>query len=147
MIAEKVFDVFYQGIKDKLEESSYNPVVSKKYPEASKRFPIVIVKLYQSRNRFTTLTYGEIRYPFRIDIDVYAIDYEDNGNKIAKRTVCNEITDLIETYFNENVKVFITRNDDTQNIDGNVHRNNMVISGVIDTKYGSELTNIMIYPQ
>lgn len=147
MIGEKVFnDVFFKGIQNKLEESSYNPVVSKRNPE-SNVFPRVIAKLYQTSNRFTTLTYGEIRYPFRVEIDVYAIDVNQNGEKVAKRTVCNEITDLIESYFNENFKVFITRNDDTQNIDGNVQRNNMKISGVIDTKYGDELTNIIIYPQ
>ena len=146
MIAENLFEeVIYPNSKAYVEAHSlYDVTVSKKRPLTSKIFPIAPMQLITTRNEFTTLTYGEIRYPFTITIDVYAMDKVIKNDLIAKEKICDEITKHFVDYFNNNMKVTITINNDAPNSDNNIYRNQIVVSGVVDTKYGNN--NPIVYP-
>jgi hypothetical protein len=145
----RVNDLYKEKIYPELKEylttnSIYSPTVSKIYTEQSKIFPIVTVQLVREKQIFNTLTWGEKTYPFRIDINVYSNDKTINNTKVSKIVITDEISSLIEDYFNNNYKVSITRQDDIANIDGNIRRNFIRIDGILDTKWGEE--GLTIYP-
>lgn len=142
MVVEDVFEnVIYPNLKTYVEETSiYNPKITKKRTQESKIFPIVPVRLLYSKNTYNNLSYGEETYIFSIEIDVYTIDI---GNT-SKRTICNEITKVINDFFKENYRMTIKTVIDAPNADSNIQRNNIRITGKLDTKYG--LNNLVIYP-
>ena len=136
---------FFPELKSYVETNSiYSPSVTKVYTEQSKVFPIVTVQLVRERQIFNNLTWGEKTYPFRIDINVYSNDKTINNTKVSKIVITDEISSLIENYFNENYKVSISRQDDMANIDGNIRRDFIRVEGILDTKWGEE--GLTIYP-
>lgn len=147
MLTQEIFEnELYPDLKEYLEANSiYSPTLVKRYTGESKVFPLVTMLLYRTSRNYTNLTYGEKTYDFRMEIDIYSKDLIKNGNKVSKRIVGNEITkhivDFFETYYTVSIRV----NYDTVNMDGEVYRNNVRISGVLDTKYGEE--NLVTYPQ
>lgn len=146
MLARKLFnEKFFPELKEYVETNSiYSPLVTKVFTEQSKVFPIVTVRLVTERQKFGNLTYGERRYPFRIYIDIYSNDKSINNTKVSKITITDEISELIETYFNETCKVSLSRDDDIANIDGTIRRNLIRVEGIIDTKLGED--DLIIYP-
>lgn len=142
MIVEDVFEnIIYPNLKDYVETNSiYSPKITKKRPQESKIFPIVPVRLLYSKNSYNNLSYGEETYTLGIEIDIYSIDI---GN-VSKRTICNEITKIINDFFKENYRLTIKNVIDAPNADSNIQRNNIRITGKLDTKYG--LNNLVIYP-
>lgn len=142
MIVEEVFEnIIYPNLKDYVETNSiYSPKITKKRPQESKLFPIVPVRLLYSKNSYNNLSYGEETYTLGIEIDIYSIDI---GN-VSKRTICNEITKIINDFFKENYRMTIKNVIDAPNADSNIQRNNIRITGKLDTKYG--LNNLVIYP-
>ena len=143
MIVEDVFEnIIFPKLKQYVETNSiYNPLVTKKKPQESKKFPIIPVKLLPVKNTYNNLNYGEETYTFSIDINIYAID---NGS-ISKRTICNEVTNKVIDFFKTNYHVTIRTELDVLNVDSNVQRNKVRISGKLDTKYG--LDKLVIYPR
>ena len=136
---------FFPELKSYVETNSiYSPLVTKVYTEQSKVFPIVTVQLVRERQIFNNLTWGEQTYPFRIDINIYSNDKTINNTKVSKIVITDEISSLIENYFNENYKVSISRQDDMANIDGNIRRDFIRVEGILDTKWGEE--GLTIYP-
>lgn len=146
MLTQEIFeDELYPDLKEYLEQhSDYSPILVKRYTGESKVFPIVTMLLYRTSRNYTTLTYGEKTYDFRLEIDVYAKDVVSEGAKVSKRIVGNEITKHIVDFFEEYYTVSIRVNYDTVNMDGEVYRNNVRISGVLDTKYGND--KLVTYP-
>lgn len=146
MIANKLLkEKIYPELKEYIETNSeYSPLVTKVYTEQSKVFPIVTVQLATERQNFGNLTYGERTYPFRIYINVYANDKTIKNTKVSKIAITDEISELVETYFNESCKVSLSREDDIANIDGTIRRNLIRVEGIIDTKLGED--NLIIYP-
>ena len=113
-------------------------------PQESKVFPIVPVKLLPVTNKYNNLNYGEETYTFKIEINIYAEEKTINNVQISKRTICNEITNKVVEYFKNNYHVTIKTELDALNIDINIQRNIVRISGKLDTKYGEN--NYVIYP-
>lgn len=146
MLTQEILEnELYPDLKEYLEQHSiYSPVLVKRYTGESKVFPIVTMLLYRTSRDYTTLTYGEKTYDFRLEIDVYAKDIVNGGAKVSKRIVGNEITKHIVDFFEEYYTVSIRVNYDTVNMDGEVYRNNVRISGVLDTKYGND--KLVTYP-
>lgn len=147
MVVDRIFkEIIYPELKQYIADNSiYSPSVTKVFTEQSKVFPLVTVQLPRVINEFGNLSYTEERYPFRIDVNIYANDKTIDNKKVSKITICDEITDIIETYFKTNYKVIINRQDDIDNIDGTIRRNFIRISGVLDTRFGEN--NYVIYPQ
>jgi hypothetical protein len=146
MLTQEILEnELYPDLKEYLEQHSiYSPVLVKRYTGESKVFPIVTMLLYRTSRDYTTLTYGEKTYDFRLEIDIYAKDIVNGGAKVSKRIVGNEITKHIVDFFEEYYTVSIRVNYDTVNMDGEVYRNNVRISGVLDTKYGND--KLVTYP-
>jgi hypothetical protein len=147
MVVDEVYkNIIYPELKAYVTTNSiYSPSVTKVYTEQSKVFPLITVNLSRVINNYGNLSYTEETYPFRIDINVYAVEKTVNGQKVSKITIADELSDLIETYFKSNYRVTINRQDDIDNIDGTVRRNFIRVNGVLDTKYGED--NYVIYPQ
>lgn len=145
MIVEDVFeDIIYPQLKKYVEEKSiYNADVEKKGTQ-KKYFPIVIAGLLPITNKFNSLNYGEETYTFGIDIDIFAIGQTINGDKVAKKTICDEVTKWVIDYFKTNFRVTIKNYPDAPNVDSNVQRSNVKITGKLDTRYG--LDKLVIYP-
>ena len=146
MIVENIFEtIIYPELKAYVETNSiYNPKVTKKKPQESKLFPIVPVKLYPVTNKYNNLNYGEETYTFKIEINIYAEEKTINNVKVSKRTICNEITSKVVEYFKNNYHVTIKTELDALNVDINIQRNTVRVSGKLDTKYGEN--NYVIYP-
>lgn len=146
MIIEKLFETFiFPNMKKYVEEKSiYNPLITKAIPQESKVFPIVPTKLLPVTNQYNSLNYGEESYTFGIEINIYAQDKTIDGKKVSKRTICNEVTEQIVAYYKTNYRVTIRVELDAINVDSNVHRNIVRITGKLDTKYG--LDKLVIYP-
>lgn len=147
MIVETIFeDIIYPKLKEYVETNSlYSPKVTKKQVQDSKIFPIVPVKLLPIENQYNNLNYGEQTYTFGIDINVYSQDQEIDEKIVAKKTICDEVTRKITEFFEKTYHVTIRIEYDLLNIDSTVHRNNVRISGKLDTKYGLE--KLIIYPK
>lgn len=143
LIIEEWFeDIFYPNLKSYVETTStYNPKVTKKRTQESKIFPIVPIRLLYSKNSYNNLSYGEETFNFSVEMDIYSIDI---GN-VSKRTICNEITQVINDYLKDNYHFTIKITIDTPNADSNIHRNNIRITGKLDTKYGND--KLVIYPK
>ena len=146
MIVENIFNNhIYINLKEYVENNSiYNPKVTKKQPQESKVFPIVPVKLLPIENKYNNLSYGEETYSFGIEINIYSQDKYTNNLKISKKTVCDEVTNKVIEYFKNNYKVSIKVEYDMPNIDSDIHRNYVRITGKLDTKYGND--KLVIYP-
>ena len=149
MICIKVDEIFKETIFPELKRyvetnSIYSPKVTKKQVLDSKTFPIVPVTLLPIENTYNNLTYGEQTYTFGIDINVYAQDKVLGTDKLSKKTVCDEVTKHVVDYFKK-YHVTTRVEYDKLNIDENVHRNNVKITGKLDTKYGED--NLVIYPR
>ena len=146
MEVKKLFnEKIFPELKEYIEtNSNYSPLVTKVYTEQSKVFPIVTVQLVRERQVFGNLTWGERRYPFRININVYSNDKTINNTKVSKIAITDEISELVETYFNESCKVSLNREDDIANIDGNIRRNIIIVEGILDTKLGED--DLIMYP-
>lgn len=147
MIVDDIFEtIFYPKVKEFVEKNSkYSAFVTKNKTQESKIFPIVTMKLLPTENQYNNLSYGEQTYTFGIDINIYSIDKSLDNVKISKRTICNEITKIIVNFFETNYHVTIKIELDLLNIDSNVHRNNIRVTGKLDTKYG--LDKLVIYPR
>ena len=147
MIVNNVFEnIIYPKLKEYVETKSiYSPKVTKKQVQDSKIFPIVPVKLLPIENQYNNLNYGEQTYTFGIDINVYAQDKTVGNKKTAKKTICDEVTKIVSDFFMETYHVTIKIEYDILNIDSSIHRNNIKITGKLDTKYG--LDKLVIYPR
>lgn len=144
-VNELLKDKIFPELKEYVEAHSiYKPLVTKVYTEQSKVFPIVTVQLVRERQKFNTLTWGEKTYPFRLHINVYSNDKTVDGTKVSKIAITDEISDIIEAYFNESCKISLSREDDIANIDGSIRRNLIIIDGILDTKLGKN--NYIMYP-
>ncbi len=145
MVVEDVFeDIIYPNLKEYVEtNNAYGARVTKAYPETSKVFPIIPVKLLPITSRYNNLSYGEESYSFGIEIEVFAIDKTDGLEKVSKKTICDELVKLIVNYIKENYHFTIRVTHDVPNVDSNVYRNLIRLSGTLDTKYEGRL---FIYP-
>ena len=159
MVVEEVFeDIIYPQLKEYVENNNpYNAKVTKAYPQTSKVFPIIPIKLLPITNQYNNLTYGEETYSFGMDIEVYAVDTtkeeevvgENNettitNKKVSRKTVCDDLTKLIVEYLKAAYHLTIKVRHDVPNEDTNVYRNLIRITGTLDTKYGED--NLVIYP-
>lgn len=146
VIVEDIFNNYiYTNLKEYVESNSiYSPKVTKKQTQESKVFPIVPVRLLPIENKYNNLSYSEETYTFGIEINIYSQDKYTNNLKVSKKTVCDEVTNKVIEYFKNNYKVSIKVEYDMPNIDSNIHRNYVRITGKLDTKYGSD--KLVIYP-
>lgn len=162
MVVEEVFeDIIYPNLKEYVEtNNAYGARVTKAYPETSKVFPIIPVKLLPVTNKYNNFSYGEETYTFGIEIEVFAVDktieiVEDvpigenevqettTYKEVSKKTICDELVKLIVNYIKENYHFTIRVTHDVPNVDTNVYRNLIRLSGTLDTKYEGRL---FIYP-
>ena len=158
MIVEEIFDnTFYPQIKQYIEaHNNYSAKVTKINPQDNKKFPIIPISLLPITNKYNNLSYGEETYQFGIEINIYAIDttiqetvVQNNvssvvNTKISKKTICDELTNMIVDYIKTNYHFTVKVNHDAPNADSNVHRSLIRLSGTLDTKYGNN--NLVIYP-
>lgn len=145
MVVEEVFeDIIYPNLKEYVEaNNAYGARVTKAYPETSKVFPIIPVRLLPVTNKYNNFSYGEETYTFGIEIEVFAIDKAEGLEKVSKKTICDELVNLIVNYIKENYHFTIRVTHDVPNQDTNVYRNLIRLSGTLDTKYEGRL---FIYP-
>lgn len=147
MVVEEVFeDIIYPNLKEYVENNNaYSAKVTKAYPETSKVFPIIPIKLLPITNQYNNFSYGEETYSFGIEIEVFATDVTDveTTKKISKKTVCDDLVEIIVNYIKENYRFTVKVTHDVPNSDTNVYRNLIRLSGTLDTKYTDKL---VIYP-
>ena len=154
MVVEDVFDeTIYPALKEYIEShNDYSAKVVKKAPQDSKVFPIIPISLLPITNTYNNLSYGEETYSFGIEINIYAIDEtievtnnnETSSERVSKKTICDNLAKLIVEYIKDNYHFTIRVTHDAPNVDDNVHRTLIRLTGVLDTKYGND--NLVIYP-
>jgi hypothetical protein len=146
MLVEEIFNIrFYPELKEYVEETNlYSAKVVKVNPQDSKVFPIIPVKLLPVTNKYNNLSYGEETYSFGIEIDIYTIDTTIENERVSKKTICDDLTKLIVEYIKNNYHLTVKVTHDVPNLDINVYRNLIRLSGTLDTKYGDN--NLVIYP-
>lgn len=148
-LVQEVFNTkIYRELKEYVENHSiYEPLITKNKPTVSKKFPIIPIKLLPSQNEYGNLSYTQERFRFGIEIDVNTQDKTVNNQKVSKRIICEELTSLIINYFKTNYRVTINVEPNASITDETVHRAVIRVSGVIDTRYGYELSKLVIYPR
>lgn len=135
----KIYNDIYNDLKKFIiSNSKYNPYVGNKEPN-DKKFPVVVIKDNFKDSNYTNLKYGERIYIIDLEINIYAIQY----NNIPNNTIANELTDIIEKYFEEKYKLNIKISKNIPNIDSLVYRNLVNVKMKLDTKYKNK---IMISP-
>ena len=147
MLVEKIFDeIIYPELKEFIENiENYHAKVTKVYPQDSKVFPIIPIRLLPITNKYNNLNYGEETYSFGIEIDVFSTDQIIEETKVSKKTICDELTRIIVEYIKEFYRFTVKVTHDAPNVDSGVHRNIIKLTGVLDTKYGEN--NLVIYPR
>lgn len=136
---QEFYDFIYDDLKEYISaQSQYNPHIFKKEPE-DKLFPLVTIKDISKNGIPTTLNYTDYKYTFSLEINVYSL----TKNGIAGKTVCKEVSDLIERYFKEQYRMNITINPNAPNVDSSVDRTLIYANCTLDTKYKDK---IIIYP-
>ena len=136
---QQFYDFIYKDLKEYISLNSKNkPYVLKKEPE-DKLFPLVTVKENSRNCQYTTLKYTDYKYTFSLEINVYAL----NKGQIASNTICKEVSDVIERYFNEKYRMNVKVNPNAPNIDSSVSRALIYVDCTLDTKYRDKL---IIYP-
>lgn len=145
MIVENIFEtMIYPSMKNYIEENSiYTPNITDIMPKENNMFPIVIAKLLSVTNEYNNLSYSEETYKFTIEIYIYSQDINKEDSQISKKTICSEITNHIVDYFKNNYRTTIQIELGANNDDLNIYRNNVKITGKLDTRYKDKLT---IYP-
>lgn len=162
MVVEEVFeDIIYPNLKEYIENNNaYGAKVTKAYPQDSKVFPIIPIKLLSITNHYNNLNYGEETYTFGIEMEVFAIDktievVEDvpvgenevqettTYKKVSRKTICDDLVKQIVEYIKENYHFTVKVIHDIPNEDTNVYRDLIRLSGTLDTKYTDKL---VIYP-
>lgn len=134
-----LYDKIYQELKQYLDDNSiYTPYVYKREAENT-NFPKVIVKELPRDSYFTTLKYGDEKYNFGLEINVYALPDGD----IPSATISTEISNHIETFFKEQYRMSVNVSHDVPNIDTSVYRDLIQAKCIVDTKYEDKL---VIYP-
>ena len=158
MIVEDVFNnTIYPNLKEYIEQNNtYSATVVKGDVQDSKVFPIIPIQLLSVINRYNNLNYGEETYSFGIEINIYATDktveetVTNNGEtstvykKISKKTICENIANTIVEYIKTNYHFTVKVIHNAPEVDDNVYRNIIRLTGVLDTKYGDG--NLVIYP-
>ena len=136
---QQFYDFIFTDLKEYISSNSeYKPYIFKKEPE-EKLFPLVTIKELSRNGSHTTLKYTDYRYVFALEINVYSLS--EKG--IAGKTICKEVSDLIERYFTEKYRMNVTVNPNATNIDGSVDRTLIHVDCTLDTKYKDRL---IIYP-
>ena len=136
---QQFYDFIFNDLKEYISSNSkYNPYIFKKEPE-EKLFPLVTIKDLSRNGSYTTLKYTDYRYAFALEINVYSLS--EKG--IAGKTICKEVSDLIERYFTEKYRMNVTVNPNATNIDGSVDKTLIHVDCTLDTKYKDRL---IIYP-
>ena len=134
-----VYLEIYNDLKNYIiNNSKYNPYIGNKEPN-NKKFPVVVIKDIYKDNNYTTLKYGERVYFIDVEINIYAIQF----NNIPNNTIANELTNIVEKYFIEKYKLNVKVSKNLPNIDNLVYRNLVNIRLKLDTKYKNK---IMISP-
>lgn len=148
MVVEEVFeDILYPELKEYIEENNdYDAKVTKAYPQTSKVFPIIPIKLLPITNRYNNLNYGEETYSFGVEIEVFAMDKVIEANKVSRKTICDDLVKLIVEYIKEHYHFTIRVTHDVPNADTNIYRNLIRLTGTLDTKYTEYSGNLVIYP-
>lgn len=131
----ELYDKFYQELKTYLVDNSiYAPHIYKKEVE-NKEFPKVVIKELPRDSYYTTLKYGDERYNYGLEINVYAIQ----DSNIPAPTIADELTNLVETFFRDIYRMSVTISHDVVNVDTSVYRNLIQVNCIIDTKYKDKL--------
>lgn len=145
MLINDLFDKkIYPELKEYIKSHSlYDIEVTKDDTQASEKFPIVIIELLETTNRFNNMKYGDETYNLGIKIDIYNQDMTIGTKRKAKRTVSKEILEIIENYFLANYKLTIRIIPKLANIDSNIYRSRIMIHGKIDTRQGPDKLVIM----
>ena len=158
MIVEDVFNnTIYPNLKSYIEENNtYSATVVKGDTQDGKVFPIIPIQLLSVINRYNNLNYGEETYSFGIEINIYAKDktveetVTNNSEtstvykKISKKTICESIANTIVEYIKTNYHFTVKVIHNAPEVDDNIYRNIIRLTGVLDTKYGDN--NLVIYP-
>lgn len=130
-----IYETIFKELKNYLQDNSlYNLYVYKKEPN-NKLFPIVVIKELFNESNYTTLKYTDEIYYIDLEINVYAIQY----NEVSNMTICNELTYLIEKFFKDNYKVKVNVSKDVANLDTSVYRNIVNVYFKVETKYKDKL--------
>lgn len=130
-----IYETIFEELKNYLQDNSlYNPYVYKKEPN-NKLFPVVVVKELFNESNYTTLKYTDEIYYIDLEINIYAIQY----NEVSNMTICNELTYLIEKFFKDNYKVKVNVSKDVANLDTSVYRNIVNVYFKVETKYKDKL--------
>ena len=134
------YDIVYKELKEFITTNSkYKPYVFKEEPE-SKLFPLVVIKEPIRNGTYTTLKYTDKIYTFNTTINIFAVK---SGN-ISGNSICEELSNIIERFFDEVYKMKININAGMINIDEDVSRTIITISCRVDTKFKDRL---VIYPE
>lgn len=134
-----MIQMFYNDVFSNLKEyivtnSQYKPYVFKQEPKDSV-FPLVVVKDAFRNGTYTTLNYKDEKYTYSISINIYAT----TSNGISGRTVCEELTQIIERFFKEEMRMSVNVTPTAPNIDEAVDRTIINVTCYVDTKYKDKL--------
>lgn len=131
--------LFYDEVFDNLkkyiiENSKNNPYVFKEEPKDS-LFPLVVVKNTSRNNTYTTLNYSDETYTFALQINIYSISTEGK----AGRSICTELSNIIEKFFKEEMRMQLNINPTASNLDESVDRTIINATCTINTKYKDKI--------
>lgn len=137
---QQFYDYLFDDLKEYISSNSqYKPYIFKKEPE-DKLFPLVVIKEMPRNGVSTTLNYTDYKYTFALEINVYSL----TNNGIAGKTICKEVSDLIERYFYDKYRMNVMITPNATNIDSSVDRTLIHVDCTLDAKYKDKL---IIYPQ
>ena len=136
---QKFYDNLYVELKEYvLNNTNLNPYIFKEAPK-EKLFPVIIIREIPREAQYTTLKYTDEKIEFNLEIDIYAIQ----TNNIAGMTICKELSNVVENFFNTVYRMKMRITPNAPNVDIDVNRTLINVNCVLDTKFKN---NLVIYP-
>lgn len=129
MALPSIYNDMFANAKEYIQTNSvYSPYVLPLHPENSKIFPLVIIEQLNDPMISETLDKQERKYQITIEVNIFAIDNTTTDNI----TIAEELTGLVNTYFEDTCGMRRTDNTPIPNIDDLVYRKHLMFTGIYD---------------
>lgn len=120
-------ELAYKTIKEAIEGTEYDPAVVDSEPDqmAYTNFPLITVTLQDSGVVSNNLCYGDPRYRFLIEVNIYAKDSYNTNDPVSRNVIVKHLVRKVEDIMSGTRKFRQTFCKPLPNVDASIARYRM----------------------
>ena len=124
-----IYEQVFQTAKEYISaQSNYSPLITKRIPEQSGRFPVITIVQILDRLYDETLKKTEQKVVLSFEVNVFAQDTEEKN----ALEIIDELKDLVDEVFNEQLGMTREKDEPMDNLDRYVRRQYMRYSCILN---------------